>query len=133
MASPFPGMDPYLEQPGTWPGFHTTLYVEIMAELNRRLPPGYVARIDRYVWIHEPEAQDRILLGKPDTFVVNTKEDAPMSGVGTVTRAAPATIVLPAVRREGSRFLKIRDVQNKRVVTVLEILSPANKNPNQDR
>src|SRR5207253_1846206 len=43
--------------------------------------------IDRYVWIHEPDAKE----------------------------------------------LKILDVHKQRVVTVLEILSPANKNPNQDR
>jgi hypothetical protein len=41
MPSPFPGMNPYLEDPDIWPDFHTTLFVEIRAELNRRLPAGY--------------------------------------------------------------------------------------------
>src|SRR5207245_3330595 len=46
---------------------------------------------------------------------------------------APVTIVLPAVRQEGTRYLKILDVKKHRVVSVLEILSPANKNAGIDR
>lgn len=111
MSSPFPGMDPYLEEPDNWAGFHTTLYVEIQGELNASLPPGFVARIDKYVWIHEPEARKR-LLGK---------------------LAAPTQVLLPAVRREGGKFIKIVDSKSRRVVTVLEILSASNKDAGPDR
>src|SRR5436305_1233328 len=106
MLSPFPGMDPYLEDPGIWPDFHTTFYVELKRSLNRILPPGYMAKIDRYVWIHEPSAQERIRLGKPDTYVAKTSDVEPQ-GDKVRTLSAPATIVLPAVRREGNRYLKI--------------------------
>jgi hypothetical protein len=131
MKSPFPGMDPYLEQPGTWSDFHATFYVEIKAALNTILPPGFVARSDQYIWIHEPAAHDRMLLGKPDAYVAE-----PHAGVASragTALAAPATIVLPAVRREGNRYLKILDVHHHRVVTVLEVLSPSNKESGPDR
>ena len=37
MASPFPGMDPYLERPTLWPDVHHELISEIRVTLNRQL------------------------------------------------------------------------------------------------
>ena len=79
MPSPFPGMNPYLEEPGTWSDFHTSLYGTIKERLNATLPPGYAARLDRYVWIHEPEADERTLLGEPDVFVIESETSAAAS------------------------------------------------------
>jgi hypothetical protein len=133
MLSPFPGMDPYLEDPGIWPDFHTTFYVEMKRGLNRILPSGYMAKIDRYIWIHEPSAQERIRLGKPDTYVAKSPDSFARQQSHAATIEAPATVVLPAVREEGNRYLKILDAKNHRVVTVIEILSPANKSAGTDR
>jgi len=49
MPSPFPGMDPYLEDPGIWPDFHFTFlfcWREAVADL---LSDQYEARIDETV------------------------------------------------------------------------------------
>ncbi len=46
MASPFPGMDPYLEAADIWPDFHSGLSGEIRVELNISLPPPYYARLE---------------------------------------------------------------------------------------
>ena len=46
MASPFPGMDPYLEDPEIWPGFHATLAVELQRRLNRQLNDQYYADVE---------------------------------------------------------------------------------------
>src|SRR4051812_17016588 len=109
MPSPFPGMDPYLEEPTIWPDFHTSLFVELKKSLNGVLPPGYVAKIDRYVWIHEPSAEERVRLGKPDTYVASL-DVVPASGGGaTTTLHPPATVVMPAVKRQGNRYLKVLD------------------------
>jgi hypothetical protein len=132
MISIFPGMDPYLEQEGTWSDFHTTFFMTIRKRLNATLPHGYVARIDRYVWIHEPEARDRILLGKPDVYVAESDRGKKGESVGTLLKA-PAVSILPAIRKEGERYLKVLDLQRRRVVTVVEILSPSNKQPGANR
>src|SRR4051812_21626969 len=50
MPSPFPGMDPYLEDPDFWPDFHLTYLVTMRAELNRTLPERYNALIYEYRW-----------------------------------------------------------------------------------
>jgi len=77
MPSPFPGMDPYLEEPAIWTDFHGTLLMCIRAELNRLLPRRYVARWDRYVWMDDPEIEIAGLVGRPDTFVTDVLEGDP--------------------------------------------------------
>jgi hypothetical protein len=126
MASFFPGMDPYLEDPTIWPDFHTTLIVAIKADLNSRLPPGYIAATDRHVWIERPRTQRR-RLREPDVFVSRTKTKA-AAAPALMTRA-PRNITLPLPERKGRPYLKIMDARDRRVVTVLELLSPINKAP----
>jgi hypothetical protein len=133
MPSPFPGMDPYLEEPALWPDVHGALLFEMRAVLNAVLPPRYRAAVDRYVWLHEPDADTRERLGRPDTSVIDhstAPEGAALSGS---TLTAPALVTLPVVRREGTRYMRIIDQRNRRVVTVIELLSPSNKDPGQDR
>ena len=45
MASPFPGMDPYLEQPGVWPGFHGQALAAIVAHLVLQATSAYVVQM----------------------------------------------------------------------------------------
>jgi len=40
MPSPFPGMDPYLEDPAQWPDFHLVFIHWLRKTLNDRLPAG---------------------------------------------------------------------------------------------
>jgi hypothetical protein len=132
MPSPFAGMDPYLEEPDTWPDFHGTFLMCLRAELNRILPKGYVARWDRHVWIDEPESAALQRLGKPDVFVSDAVGRDPVPRAESVV-AAPATATLPEVDPRGKPFVKILDVKTRRVVTVVELLSPANKSSGKDR
>lgn len=126
MPSPFPGMDPYLEDSAVWSDFHGTFLMSVRAELNRCLPAGYVARWDRYVWVDGPENDPQLLLGRPDTFVSDLlgRSDAAESANAL---AAPAVIQVPVVEPKGKPFLKIIDVHARRVVTALELLIPGNK------
>ncbi len=62
MPSPFPGMDPYLEDPDMWPDFHVTFLVALRAELNLRiLPERYVASIGEYRWERSDSRPNRYL------------------------------------------------------------------------
>jgi hypothetical protein len=122
-------MDPYLEEPSLWPDFHATMLVAIRAALHATLPPRYAPYLDRYVWLEDAE-QQRERGGAPDTYVADRGGEG---GTAVATLPAPATVVLPAVLREGSRFIRIVDRANRRVVTVIELLSPSNKTPGTDR
>src|SRR5437868_470418 len=103
MKSPFPGMDPYLEEPNLWQDVHLSLVIAMRAQLNARLPTNYVARADKYVWIHEPDAASRTRV-RPDAYIVkHSDRPAPQAPAAV---AAPTTVVLPAARREGNKYLK---------------------------
>src|SRR5207248_9608925 len=60
------------------------------------------------------------------------KQTAGANG-GVATLTAPTTTLLPAVRREGNKYLKIKEARSDRLITVIEFLSPANKTPGADR
>ena len=133
MPSPFPGMDPYLEGE-MWQEFHSTLATEIRAQLLKVLPPQYVALLaKRYVF----ERPDISLLSLPPDHRVNS----PDVSVARPPRLAEAqaeyqvgVITPPAAERinllaEDVPLLsvEIRDMAERRLVTVIEILSPVNK------
>jgi len=124
-------MDPYLEEPNLWSDVHLTLIIAMRGALNAALPQGYVAAADKYVWIHEPDADARTRVVKPDTFIVKNHETT--DAVTPATVSASTMVVLPAIRREGNKYLKIMDAKSRRLVTVVELLSPSNKQPGPDR
>lgn len=49
MPSPFPGMDPYLEHPALWPGFHSRVIVGLADLLGPRLRPRYDVEVEERV------------------------------------------------------------------------------------
>lgn len=132
MSSPFPGMDPYLEDPFHWPDFHFGMNAAMREYLNRHLPPDFVAVADRYIWIHEPDAEDRMQRAKADVHLAE-RIPKPAGRASSFTELAPVQTILPAVLREGNRYIRIFDRHNRRVVSVIELLSPANKTPGPDR
>jgi hypothetical protein len=135
MPSPFPGMDPYLESPSFWGGFHSNLYNRIQTALNAQLPDGYYADIEEYVWLQEDQSEERLLLGRPDAFVTEKNgRSAPSSGKGGVaTYSLPERVSLPKAAKRKHRLVKIVGPDNQTVVTVIEVLSPSNKERGIDR
>ena len=123
MPSPFPGMDPYIES-WIWPSFHANVIVAVQDQLNPRLPRRYIASTEIFVWRVDTSEEERLLLGGPDVHVSDLIPAT--SGPAVATVAAPLTTVLPGVVRK-QRFVKITDPEERRVVTVIEILSPTNK------
>ena len=55
MPSPFPGMDPYLEAPDIWPGFHAGFLTFTRTALNNVLPSGYVADMGERLYVVQSE------------------------------------------------------------------------------
>jgi hypothetical protein len=70
MASPFPGMDPYLEQPGFWSSFHTRFMVAIADALDGQLFPTYYVDVEsrtyqekeRYLKVREVGSGEAIVV-----------------------------------------------------------------------
>jgi hypothetical protein len=133
MDSPFPGMDPYLE--GFWNDVHGKLVAYIADDLNESLPARYRAGMQQRVIIADVEEP---LTGSryPDVAIL----DAPTFGSGsTAVLSSRALIREPAVlafRPEPLKEYSVEIIDTKsdgKVVTAIEVLSPANKQPGDGR
>ena len=118
MPSPFPGMNPYLEQDDVWHDFHEAFVPKVRAQIAPQLAAHYIVKIDDHVYIHEPSTEPRLFAGRGDVLV---------------SSHPPAQVELPVVDVERISYLEIRDRQDRRLVTVIELLSPANKYRSPDR
>ena len=96
MPSPFPGMNPYLEQADAWHDFHERFVPHIATVIGSQLLTNYIVKIDEQVYIHEASAEQRAFLGRGDAFVADRLRGA--TGAATMTvgcLAAPATSRCP--------------------------------------
>ncbi len=126
MASPFPGMDPYLEQ--HWGDVHSSLVIYARNQLQKVLPKDLRARVEERVVIAGLGRPRSVF---PDVRVIETqgKSRRPARAATQVIIAEPVVIELPD-ESETQTFVEIRDASSdSRVVTVLEVLSPSNKRP----
>jgi hypothetical protein len=131
MASPFPGMNPYLESPAFWSEFHNRLMVAIADDLSPQLRPRYRVAIEQRVYLSSID--DRKLVGIPDVTV--TRQSLPESAVATLTlpTSQPISVSLPLPEEVRESYLEVREVSSGQVITVIEILSPKNKRPGEGR
>src|SRR5437763_2982895 len=136
MKSPFPGMDPFIEDRGLWPDFHDDLIAEIKRSLATRLPERYFVQTGERAYvviagIDEKEA-------KPIYPDVGIEKSAPR---GRASQTSGALAVAEPVSDTGSvtmrafidehfreNFIAIYEAEpGPRLVTCIEVLSPSNK------
>jgi hypothetical protein len=128
MPSPFPGMDPYLEHSARWPGMHQRLINRMSDVLNDLLPDPYIADIGEWLYVVQPRRSiypDVVLVERP---AVDLPGNSTSGGTAALAVSDPPWVmtVQPEERREV--FIEILPVGDEsRVVTVIEVLSPANK------
>jgi Protein of unknown function (DUF4058) len=128
MPSPFPGMDPYLES-WIWGDFHRTMITALRAQLNAKMPRRYVANTELYVWRVDPTEQERLVIDGPDVHVADQKPSANF-GTATASLPAPITTVFSGIERK-QHYVRIVDAAQRRIVTVVELLSPSNKSTHE--
>lgn len=134
MPSPFPGMDPYLEQEDTWHDFHERFIPLAATLLGGQLRPRYIVKIDEHVYVHELSTEPRRLFGRADLSLGRaSRKSAPHPASTAGVLEALMTVRLPAVDRERLSYVEVRDRRNRDLVTVVELLSPANRRPGPDR
>lgn len=129
MPSPFPGMDPYLEQ--FWRDIHARLVIYAADQLQTRLPADLRARVEERVFVEPAFGAPRSVY--PDIRVVERGRGQALATVVEpgVEVAEPLVIYLPD-EPVTERYIEIIDVGSGRhVVTVIEVLSVSNKLPGE--
>ncbi|MCS7187612.1 MAG: DUF4058 family protein [Armatimonadetes bacterium] len=126
MPSPFPGMDPYLETPEIWVDFHNNLASEIQANLNRTMPKRYIARLSPRI-VCEIVETGELKAFRPDVAVYHQTEEQGMVQTATTVLTAPVESRVAIEEFVKLHSVEILEVGTMRLVTAIEILSPANK------
>jgi hypothetical protein len=126
-------MDPYLEG-DLWQEFHETLAGAIRAQLLPRLAPKYVALLaKRYVigrptlGIFDIPAQRAFY---PDVHISRPPDRWPVhvpGGTGLAVAEPVVELPSPVLEEVPLLSVEIRDIAQRRLVTIIEILSPVNK------
>ncbi|HXG11270.1 MAG TPA: DUF4058 family protein [Gemmataceae bacterium] len=133
MPSPFPGMNPYLEQSAVWHDFHER-FLPLAAEvLGAQVLPRYFIKIDEHIYVHELAEESRRLAGRADPSVARLVPTPGPPTVGTELLAAPAEVTAAHIDVQSLSYLEVYDRESRQVVTVVELLSPTNKYAGPDR
>jgi hypothetical protein len=123
-------MDPYLEP--FWGDVRAGLVVYASDQLQSQLPRDLRARIQERVFVDAPQEGERDVY--PDVRVVERgRETGPRATVLGLRPAQPLIVQL-GDEPVTETFIEIIDIgSGRRVVTVIEVLSPANKRPGTGR
>jgi len=125
MPSPFPGMNPYLESPENWHGFHSRYVPALDVLLNQSLPAGFASYIEERIYVVPEE------FVIPD--VITTRplgNEAHTRGTAVMDRASDdPEVVSYYPDRIKELFIEVRRTGSRKgeVVTTIELLSPSNK------
>lgn len=146
MPSPFPGMDPYLEEPAIWPDVHARLGIALAETLLPLLRPRYHVSVELRVY-EMPLTEDSLIAIGDVTIAQKRRLDTPTNGAGhhssgpetaheheeASRRPGVLTVNLPRMVEVREHYLEIRRVDTREVITVIEVLSPTNKRPGKGR
>lgn len=129
MNSPFPGMDPYLEQ--HWRDVHSRLVIYTSDALQAMLPDDLLARVEERVYVESDEAFRHAIY--PDVRVLEHGVRGSVVHAATGLANVAEAVVLQLEEEPATEgFIEIVEVgAGHRVVTVIEVLSLSNKLPGE--
>ncbi len=122
MPSPFPGMNPYLEQPSVWEDFHMAFATQIRESLATQVRPNFLVKLEERVFIHEP------------SFEASPAHESSVATFDPALNQVKSILAtIPNVEIERHAVIEIRDRLDRQLVTMIEVLSPSNKRYGPDR
>jgi hypothetical protein len=124
VPSPFPGMDPHLEDPEFWRDAHhrfiTATSDQLQPLLNGR---GYYVSIESRVWLERPE-----LIVYPDVALLRAETPPKHEASSRMLLTADEPVLLE-LEETGIHedYLQIHETETGKLVTGIEFVSPSNK------
>jgi hypothetical protein len=133
MPSPFPGMDPFIEDQ-EWEDFHSRFNTALSDALAPGVEPRYIVRVERRIYVeHGLGDEDQVRWADVSVLWSGTPAGiavAPSASAGT--SIVPVECLLPSPQERRETYLVIRELKTMEVVTVIDALSPANKRSSGD-
>jgi hypothetical protein len=128
MNSPFPGMDPYLEQ--YWPDVPARLILYACDQLEDQLPGSLIARVEERIVFEREDEEPRAVY--PDVKIAEHEQRLPGPRAGGRTAVIEPVIVHYRGEPATETYINILEPgPGQRLVTVIELLSPSNKFPGE--
>src|SRR5437773_10226009 len=111
MPSPFPGMDPFVEDQ-EWEDFHSRFNTALSDALAPGVERRYIVRVERRIYVeHGLEAEDQVRWA--DVSVLWSGAEAPVAVAPTAAATvslAPVECLLPGPQERRETYLVIREV-----------------------
>ena len=136
MPSPFPGMDPYIEWDGYWSDFHHEMIGILRYRLLQSLPAAYDARINtmvrlvKHVDADPPSVAEDVMITRFPPGAGNGRAALPSASAAptaTMEPSARVSVPSPVYEEVKEAWIEIVTAQTDDVVTLIEVLSPTNK------
>jgi len=134
MPSPFPGMNPYLENPELWPEVHHWILTLLAESLIPQLRPKYRVAVEKRVY-HDTD-RNSVLIGIPDVAIARSLKPTIQESSNIAVASPPVkpvTVNIPIPEEIRETYLEVREVATGEVITVIELLSPKNKRQGEGR
>lgn len=132
MPSPYAGMDPYLEG-REWMSFHSEFCVEIARLLRPFLRPKYTAMTMKYYIMDTPDELS-IATYTPGRSGIYADVGVTERLTSSQLQSSLAAVMEPSIEMDTlmpepvpQLTVEIRDIEERKLVTLIELLSPANK------
>lgn len=122
-------MDPWLEG-HVWPDVHHDLATRIKEQLVAQVVSNYLVRIETYT-IEDTHPDEDVGILYPDVEILKRNPGLEIVSEPAVAYAmtTPATFSIPNARPIEVRVpvVEIRDRENQKLITAIEVISPVNK------
>ena len=132
MPSPFPGMNPYFEQPGEWRGIHSSILYLLLSQIAPRIKPAYFAKIEETLYVDRADGERHHAFAIADVGITRVPLRFTSKNGSAVAVANPVQARLPKLKKRTGKRLAIYNRADRKVVTIIEVLSPSNKNARQN-
>ena len=119
-------MDPYLEGEH-WVSVHAELCIRLIDQIDEQLPDNYVVTPEKYLVVETLTETNQSY--QPDATIKRLREIALLHPAKQPSEVLTPTlhVPVPQPRKYQQTFLKITELDTSDVVTVIELVSPGNK------
>lgn len=125
-------MDPFLEAPSQWSEFHARFIYELAAELGDSIGDDFGVHIEKRVYLVEDDlwGAGRGFQAIPDIMIERQHQPTIPGPRQTMSTLSEPTYLERFEAMEVHEwFIEIRELRNRDVVAVIELISPFNKTP----
>jgi hypothetical protein len=124
-------MNPYLEQEALWQDFHIGFLNTLKERLVPQIRPRYVVLLERYIYVHEPPEKPAGRRLRADLLVAAPRMSSQAGATAVLETEAPTQVEHIDQEVERVAYLEVRDNNDGEIVSIVELLSLANKRDEQ--